>query len=219
MQTRTIEIAAVACLTVFLTACKDEPSGSYVPVPGVQGERGEAGPPGPQGEPGPQGPTGPKGDPGPQGPAGEQGPQGDPATALTASGARLRARFIEGADGSREFIGWHDDMRNEDCSFRTKYNELRCYPVDGIIIETVNDVGLFLDAACTVPVWSFNETGIKYIFAAGGKVYPVGANLVGAVAYKIQNGSCVSIGSCSTCKDTKPALMTSAFVLGTPAVE
>ncbi len=34
-------------------------------------------------------------------------------------GKRLRARYLVGDDGSRQFLGWHDEERNEDCSFST----------------------------------------------------------------------------------------------------
>lgn len=60
--------------------------GSYIPVPGPQGEtgpqgpQGETGPQGPQGPQGPTGATGATGATGPQGPQGEQGPQGDAFT-------------------------------------------------------------------------------------------------------------------------------------------
>jgi hypothetical protein len=54
----------------------------YIPVPGMQGEKGEQGLQGPKGDTGPQGPKGDKGDkgePGPQGAKGERGLPGGTA--------------------------------------------------------------------------------------------------------------------------------------------
>ena len=49
-------------------------NGTWIPLPAIQGSKGEQGVQGPQGEIGPQGP---KGDKGEQGPVGPQGPKGD----------------------------------------------------------------------------------------------------------------------------------------------
>jgi hypothetical protein len=38
-------------------------------------------------------------------------------TPLFQSGSRLRARFIEGAPGERQFLGWYDSERKENCAF------------------------------------------------------------------------------------------------------
>jgi hypothetical protein len=45
------------------------------------------------------------------------------------SGSRLKAKYYAGADGSKEFIGWHDSLMNNDCSFRTAADGMvRCLP-------------------------------------------------------------------------------------------
>ncbi|NUP11492.1 MAG: hypothetical protein HOW73_36060 [Polyangiaceae bacterium] len=62
------------------------------------------------------------------------------------SGSRLRARFIGGADGSKQFLGFHDDERDEDCSFSTASDgKLRCVPPS-------SGASLFVDAQCNQPV-------------------------------------------------------------------
>jgi hypothetical protein len=45
------------------------------------------------------------------------------------NGTRLRARVFASSDGARQFETWHDNQRNEDCSFRTAADgTLRCMP-------------------------------------------------------------------------------------------
>ena len=52
----------------------------------------------------------------------------DPAT----SGTRLKAKYYAGADGSRQFVGWHDAQRDEDCYFGAAADGvLRCAPFRG----------------------------------------------------------------------------------------
>lgn len=47
------------------------------------------------------------------------------------SGTRLRARVVSGSDGAKNFVGWYDSMRKENCSFRLTSEgngTLRCLP-------------------------------------------------------------------------------------------
>jgi hypothetical protein len=68
------------------------------------------------------------------------------------SGQRLRARYMAGADNSKEFLGWHDSQRNEVCYFSTAGDGVtRCLP-DGLPIG-----GFFLDAGCTQPLAYSNK--------------------------------------------------------------
>ena len=61
------------------------------------------------------------------------------------SGTRLRARTYVGDDGSRQFAGWHDSERNEDCAFaQAGDGKLRCLP-------TAVFASYFTDAQCTAP--------------------------------------------------------------------
>ncbi len=76
----------------------------------------------------------------------------DPITTAQAdtsqSGSRLKAKYVAGVDGSKQFNGLHDSQRNEDCSFGTAADGvLRCLP--GGANTTL---GLFADAACTQPL-------------------------------------------------------------------
>ena len=113
---------------------------------GIQGEvgpqgptgpaNGPAGPPGPQGPTGPQGPigftgpTGLNGSQGPQGvagPVGPAGPQGTPGSA-NVSGDRIKARYFETDGRAREFLGWYDSERDENCEFLEVDGDVRCVP-------------------------------------------------------------------------------------------
>lgn len=52
---------------------------------------------------------------------------GPVAEAQAQSGTRLRARWMVGADGSRQFVGWWDSVRSEECAF-TLASSMRCTP-------------------------------------------------------------------------------------------
>ncbi|HUQ06489.1 MAG TPA: hypothetical protein VM261_28495 [Kofleriaceae bacterium] len=63
------------------------------------------------------------------------------------SGSRLRARYLV-ADGARQFVGFHDRERDEDCTFdlRPGQTTARCLPAS-------TSAGGFMDAACSVPMF------------------------------------------------------------------
>lgn len=72
------------------------------------------------GEPGPQGATGPQG---------AHGINGEPGQDAAQDGSRLTARWIHGADGSRQFNGdFLDGERDEACAYREEGGEIRCLP-------------------------------------------------------------------------------------------
>ena len=67
------------------------------------------------------------------------------ADAETKSGTRLKARYYLGADGSKQFIGWRDTMRNEDCYIaKAEDGQLHCMPIAGAAAATY-----FGDKECT----------------------------------------------------------------------
>lgn len=91
--------------------------------------------------------SGSNGDPGSGGIIGEIMDPVPDADAET-SGTRLRARYYVGEDGSRQFVGWRDNVRNEDCAFwKGTSGVLRCTPFFGTGPATY-----FADSACTQPV-------------------------------------------------------------------
>ncbi len=71
------------------------------------------------------------------------------------SGTRLKARFVRGADGTREFRGWFDTQLGLACSFQD-YHQVDAnvaeicmpnYPVVAFILQPV-----FRDAECTAEI-------------------------------------------------------------------
>lgn len=120
------------------------------------------------------------------------------ADAGSTSGTRLKARTLNGEDGSRQtVIGWFDSQRNENCSFSPAADgSMRCMPA-----TSVSATGsYFVDAACTeelVVVLVAQCTGIpkyatRYVSQSdclyGSSIYPVGAEYVGTALY-VKNGT------------------------------
>lgn len=66
---------------------------------------------------------------------------------LYQSGSRLRAKYLLGADGSKQFTGWHDSKLNVDCAPQLAAgNLLRCLPAN-------TPTYLWADSSCkTSPV-------------------------------------------------------------------
>jgi hypothetical protein len=74
---------------------------------------------------------------------GEPGVDHGVATAPV-SGSRLVPVFLTGEDDSRQFAGWFDRARNENCAFGLSADGvMRCLPTDSL------EARLFVDAACT----------------------------------------------------------------------
>ena len=91
------------------------------------------------------GPQGPKGDPGPPGPPGRS-----EDASLFVSGTRLRLRYLVGDDGTRQWRGWYDNQRDEECNFtfgdyRASDGTIRCLP-SGVLLNA------YADPMCTQPV-------------------------------------------------------------------
>jgi hypothetical protein len=67
------------------------------------------------------------------------------------SGTRLRARVYVSSDGAKQFAGWYDSQRKENCTiYPAADGVLRCLPYfapTGQITDTY-----FSDAQCTVPL-------------------------------------------------------------------
>lgn len=71
-----------------------------------------------------------------------------------ASGSRLKARKLTGADGSEQYIGWYDSERGENCSFRVAADGVtRCLP-------EAREANYWLDSSCTMtPVYKAVKGG------------------------------------------------------------
>lgn len=120
------------------------------------------------------------------------------------SGTRLRARYYVGEDGSKQFIGWHDKTRNEDCYFaRVADGALRCTP-----LASASQPVFFGDPGCSTqpisPVAKASSacTAVaapkQHVYAADGcganrQQYTLAAQpFVGAV-YQKGTGTCTDV--------------------------
>ena len=71
-----------------------------------------------------------------------------PPRLASSGGSRLRAKTITGG-GARELAGFHDSLRDEDCTFQpAEPGHVRCLPPT---LSAFQGSGLFADAACQVP--------------------------------------------------------------------
>ncbi len=92
---------------------------------------------------------------------------GGPAALASASGSRLRAKILTGG-GARELAGFHDVLRDEDCTFQpAEAGHIRCLPAALVAFQ---GSALFSDATCQVPVLAVAPTtcsaDVKYAFVS-----------------------------------------------------
>lgn len=154
------------------------------------------------------------------------------ADAGSTSGTRLKARTLNGEDGSRQtVIGWYDSQRNENCSFMvTADGSTRCLPAAGANVSG----SFFADAACSeelVLVAISQCTGVpryanRFVWQSdclyGVSLYSVGAAYTGTGFY-VKNGTMctVSLPSPTTYRYYRlgAEIPASSFVQGTEQVE
>lgn len=85
---------------------------------------------------------------------GGTGGEGLPALGYE-NGTRLRARVAVGEDGSRQFLGWRDTERDENCSFaEASDGTTRCMPAAPPTIY-------YSDSACAVPVMAHTASACE----------------------------------------------------------
>lgn len=119
-----------------------------------------------------------------------------------AAGARLAPMYLEGDDGSRQFLGWHDTARDVDCSFATAADGAwRCLPSGA-------DAGrFFADAACTQrlatvprgctspPAFAIVRDVPACVWQQSRQVFSLGERYTGPVAYWVAGGACAAVSS------------------------
>jgi hypothetical protein len=72
-------------------------------------------------------------------------------TTAGTSGSRLRARFV-GSGAAKLLVGFHDNERNEDCTFQNaEAGKIRCLP-ESLAAQTGPELITFSDPACQSPV-------------------------------------------------------------------
>jgi hypothetical protein len=145
--------------------------------------------------PDPSGPNDPSKDPSKVDPSAPS--PADPAR-QGVGGTRLKARMYSAEDGAKQFIGWRDSQRNEDCNILTASDgKLRCLPSDvaGVF------AGYFGDAGCTQPL-AIRAKGCgapKYISAtsSGGTCGAAARYTISTAGAAVSNVWAGSPGSCN----------------------
>lgn len=128
------------------------------------------------------------------------------AMAEPKDGTRLKARYLVGADGSRQWnYGWYDSQRGENCQFSLASDGMmRCVPINAN--APAPGSGYFADDACTQQLVSTSATGCAntppspksaYRFggACGGaafQLFEVGAAYNGANVYTKSGVNCTA---------------------------
>lgn len=141
-----------------------------------------------------------------------------------ASGSRLRVRFLEGADGSKQFWGWFDSARGEECSFLQHADgSIRCLPD-----RPANLATYFASNACTTPLAYANRGAVAPKYAvrfdpSGGRsVFPVSGPVHTGGVWLLSGANCVDASSSKSSLDFFPVgseIAAGEFVLATPKSE
>ncbi|HEX8789530.1 MAG TPA: hypothetical protein VF765_01165 [Polyangiaceae bacterium] len=109
--------------------------------------------------------------------------------------------YLEGEDGSRQFMGWFDTARQIDCSFAVATDGAwRCMPAGA-------DAGRFYaDAACTQrlatvpkgcsgPAYATVREVPACVWQSSRQVFAVGERYAGPLAYWTDGGACAAVTS------------------------
>lgn len=94
-------------------------------------------------------------------------PEKDADAEQQTSGSRLKAEYLRGADGSRQFLRWFDLILQEPCTYLTdKFGEQRCMPTDRIEVPA-SALAWSNTASCTdAPDVVRVPAGYSYAYAA-----------------------------------------------------
>lgn len=150
-----------------------------------------------------------------------------PAAADPVNGSRLKGKYRVADDGSKEWAGWHDSQRNEDCQFRVGTDGiLRCYPT------ALYAVGNFADSGCSsTPVApNFECLGTpKYVlknndtmsYCPTSRLYAVGTKINSSTIYSGKPGACYAsqVPQGMSYYTLGPEIPPSSFVSATISVE
>lgn len=117
------------------------------------------------------------------------------------SGERLRAAYLNGADGSRQFVGWYDASLEVDCTYAIASDgSWRCLPGGA---ETGR---FFADAACTqrlatlprgcsAPAYAVSSDTSACAWRPSKHVFSLGVPYTGPIAYSFVAGACSAVTS------------------------
>jgi hypothetical protein len=127
------------------------------------------------------------------------------------SGARLRVRFVSGADGSREFLGWFDSQARRNCTFAPSLGALYCVPEHGT-------AGRYWGQACSLPLAQVND-GVDLIVAEDG--FFAAGELYEEPVYERspETGKCVSVADPPRVRRFGESVPASTYVRGEELIE
>lgn len=153
------------------------------------------------------------------------------AAAQTSSGSRIKAKYLTSSDGAKQFQGWYDSDRQEDCSFQlARDGSTRCMPSGYSYGTLYSDTGcsqrltLMLKASC-------GSAAPKYVWLSDATVCPatmvlfaVGPVFSGASLYTGKPGACTTVAAANYASvydiyGIGAEIALSSFVAGTVAVE
>ncbi len=147
-----------------------------------------------------------------QGGSGQGGSGVIPDATAATSGSRLRVRYYSGEDGSKQFVGWHDTQRNEDCTFRPAADDAGCTQPVAIVAKTM---------CAGAPKYAYAPAGQC---SSGYTVLQVAGTYSAATIYQGAPGACsgTSTSSVSNLYDfynTQGEVAVASFVAATQTVE
>jgi len=128
------------------------------------------------------------------------------ASADPVSGNRLKAQYVVGDDGSKEYVAgvWFDSQRNETCAFTAASDGMeRCLP-DGSTISAYSDSSctmplLAVPTGCSMPAYVLGaDSSTCGQGATGTHVFAVGAAATPTSLYVKSNTSCFAAGPAAT---------------------
>ncbi len=135
--------------------------------------------------------------------AGGAGASGGGSAEVTGfvSGTRLRARYWDGTDGSRQFFGWHDSQLGVDCHHSLASDgKYRCLPVGGTVFYHA-DVSCMVpvyhhSTQCPAPLPSYVKRAVDALCSTGGhSAHPLGAQTTPSAVYYRSGSNCVNAGA------------------------
>jgi hypothetical protein len=139
------------------------------------------------------------------------------------SGSRLKVRTLVATDGAQEQLGFHDQQRNEDCSFRLASDgTTRCMPFPAIVSSFYSDPGCVTKlvgvSPCGMPGQYAQELFYSDMCSSPAtRVYHIGAKFTGQV-YQM-SGACVPTTASGSLFTLGPEVAPSEFVQATEMLE
>lgn len=130
---------------------------------------------------------------------GDSGPKSPVPNAMAdewyAPGSRLKIRYLEWSDGARQFAGWYDSERKEECTrASTPDGGTRCLPLSDSGSFAGSFAGRFSDPECTsrIAIVTKSSSTKKYAFTSdviGVRIFQ--ATPYTGATYRGAPGNCV----------------------------